>query len=86
VLTDYVYRESIELSPFRRVLEDVFEGGLEGMGGALISVLAALRSLKFGSAAAVSSTHIVEGSRRDAAMRGHRSVRYAKALSEASAL
>jgi hypothetical protein len=32
---------------FGRVLEDVFEGGLEGMGGALISVLAVLRSLKF---------------------------------------
>jgi hypothetical protein len=37
----YIYREIIEVSFFSGlVLEDVFEGGLEGMDGALISVLA----------------------------------------------
>jgi hypothetical protein len=38
VLVDYyIYRESIEVSFFfGAVLEDVFEGGLEGMGEALI--------------------------------------------------
>jgi hypothetical protein len=47
VLTDYyVYRECIEAAFFFQgiPLEDVFEGGLEGMG-ALVSVLL-LRSFK----------------------------------------
>jgi hypothetical protein len=60
----------------------VFEGGLEGMDGALISVLA-LRSFKVWLAA-VSSTRIAEGSRRDAAMRSF-SRDMLKALSEDSA-
>jgi hypothetical protein len=45
VLIDYyIYRECINFPHFQdAVLEDVFEGGLEGMDGALISVLAALK-------------------------------------------
>jgi hypothetical protein len=45
VLTDYyIYRECIEVSFFSDILvRHVFEGGLEGMVGALVSVRAALK-------------------------------------------
>jgi hypothetical protein len=57
VLIDYyIYRESIEVSFFSDlVLEDVFEGGLEGMDGGIDLGIGCLRSFKVWLAAAVSS-------------------------------
>jgi hypothetical protein len=67
VLTDYyLYRESIEVSLFFWTsTEDVFEGGLEGMDGALISYWL------FEKHKAWSSSRLdpyIEEGRRDAAM------------------
>jgi hypothetical protein len=66
VLIDY-YREIVTFLIYGEVLEMVFEGGLEGMGGALISVRL-FWSYKAWLAAAVIRSLSLEGSRRDAAM------------------